>query len=179
MWIKKIQNKKQRTQKCKHTVGNYCCLIPTVPPEPIFECWNHTQHGASRLDCSEFSLLLLMVVAVVFLSFSFIILCSFFSPFFFPSLRKEPYWNPRWQKHAFRGSTWPTTGFTGLDFYLYCIKLLIYIYIFFLIDTKKLPKHKCQTCTGQRSAASPRREGTFWLSMAIPLYRLYLFFFFF
>lgn len=88
MWIKKIQKQTKNT-KCKHTVGNYCCVLSTVPPEPRFECWNHTQHGASRLDCSDF--LLLMVVAVIFLSFSFIIFSSFFSPSFPPLLRKEPY----------------------------------------------------------------------------------------
>lgn len=52
MWIKKIQNKEHK--KCKHMVGNYCCLFSTVPPEPMFECWNHKQLMGQRAGLFKF-----------------------------------------------------------------------------------------------------------------------------
>ena len=57
---------KQRTQKCKHMGESYCCLFSTAPPEPRSECWNHMQQGASGLDCSVFSLVVVVTVVVFF-----------------------------------------------------------------------------------------------------------------
>ena len=89
MWIKKIQNKEHK--KCKHMVGNYCCLFSTVPPEPMFECWNHKQLMGQRAGLFKFPFFfffffffLVVVMAVVFLSFSFIIFCLFFFLFSLP-----------------------------------------------------------------------------------------------
>lgn len=139
VWIRKSKPNKEH-KKCKHILGNSCCLFSTVPPEPMFERWNHTQHGAARLDCSRLLVLLLTVVAVGWFFF-FLFIYNFLFIFFSspPPLRKEPYWNPRWQKACLPllHLTHHRIHWTGL--YLYCIKLLRYIYIFFLIDTKKLP----------------------------------------
>lgn len=95
--------------------------------------WVPEPHTAWGIRAGLFWIFLLMVVAVVFLSFLFIILCSFFPPLFLPSLRKEPYWNPRWQKHAFSllHLTHHRIHWTGWLFILYEVTDL-YIYFFWL-----------------------------------------------
>lgn len=61
----------------------------------------------------------------------------------------------------------------GLDLYLCCIKLLIYILVITASSKKKTPTKKSRPRVGLRFAS---QGGEILLSMAISLYSLYLFF---
>lgn len=117
VWGLKIFRNKQKNTKMQTHGRELLLLILNSTTEPVFECWHHMQHGASGLEWSSF-----FVGGGDDFSFLLVYNFLFIFPPFSPRFIKNPTETLGDKRCAFCCHIWPTTGLTGLDFYLYCIK---------------------------------------------------------